>query len=539
MSQGGENLLWRGFIDERRIFLSTLPPTTAQLRLATGTVAVSAVLFLLLLPFAKQRVGELWAFIPIYQSAFVVCDVVTAVLLFGQFGFLRSRALLVLASGYLFTAFMAAAHALTFPGLFAQTGLLGAGPHSTAWIYNFWHAGFPLAFIGYAALKGDGGQVRISTRAAVLASVATVLALVVGLTALATAGRELLPSLMRANQSLPAQFIVIHCVWLLSAIAAAVLWWRKPHSTLDIWLMVVMAIWFFDVALSAAFNAGRWDVGFFAGRIYGLAAASFVLIVLMVENGSLYGRLVAAHESEFRERRRAQEKAVELSEVNKELEAFSYSVSHDLRAPLRAVDGYARMLEEDHAAQLDGEGRRLLGEVRAGSGEMARMIDDLLEFSRTGKQQLQKDHVDMTALAREVTQKLAGEYSKTKVEIAELPGAFADRNLLRQALVNLVGNAFKYTGKRAEARIEIGARQEQGENVYWVRDNGAGFDMRFAAKLFGVFQRMHRAEEFPGTGVGLAIVQRVISRHGGRVWAEAKPDAGACFFFSLPRTEAD
>jgi light-regulated signal transduction histidine kinase (bacteriophytochrome) len=222
-----------------------------------------------------------------------------------------------------------------------------------------------------------------------------------------------------------------------------------------------------------------------------------------------------------------------LETANKELESFSYSVSHDLRAPLRAVDGYARMLEEDYAARLDDEGRRLLGVVRQSSVRMGRLIDDLLAFSRLGRQQPAKQLVDMTELARDVVTELRNG-AAASVELGALPSARADRALIRQVWTNLVGNALKYSGKRADARVEIGGRQDGGESVYWVRDNGVGFDMRYADKLFGVFQRLHRVDEFDGTGVGLAIVQRVVARHGGRVWAQAKPGEGACFHFSLP-----
>jgi PAS domain S-box-containing protein len=226
---------------------------------------------------------------------------------------------------------------------------------------------------------------------------------------------------------------------------------------------------------------------------------------------------------------------VELEATNKELESFTYSVSHDLRSPLRAVDGYARMLEEDYAGGLDDEGRRLLGVVRSSSRQMGQLIDDLLAFSRLGRQELFKREVDMHALAREVVDELA-RGSSARVELGLLPSVQADRALLKQAWANLVGNALKYSGKRQGARIEIGGREEQAENVYWVRDNGVGFDMRYADKLFGVFQRLHGQDAFPGTGVGLAIVQRVITRHGGRVWAEGRPGEGACFYFSLLRT---
>jgi light-regulated signal transduction histidine kinase (bacteriophytochrome) len=229
-----------------------------------------------------------------------------------------------------------------------------------------------------------------------------------------------------------------------------------------------------------------------------------------------------------------QKRTEALAAANKELESFSYSVSHDLRAPLRAVDGYARMLEEDYAERLDEEGRRLLSVVRQSSQRMGRLIDDLLAFSRLGRQEPSKQVLDMAELAREVVNELRNG-STASVRLDALPRARADRALMRQVWVNLVGNALKYSGKRNDAEIEIGGRQETGQNVYWVRDNGVGFDMRYADKLFGVFQRLHRSDEFDGTGVGLAIVQRVVTRHGGRVWAEAKPGQGACFHFSLPQ----
>lgn len=231
---------------------------------------------------------------------------------------------------------------------------------------------------------------------------------------------------------------------------------------------------------------------------------------------------------------RVQQRTAELEASNKELESFSYSVSHDLRAPLRAVDGYARMLEEDYGARLDDEGRRLLGVVRGASVRMGQLIDDLLAFSRLGRQEPVRRPLDMTALVREVL----AEMGAARVELAVLPAASADAALLSQVWSNLLGNAVKYSGKRADARVEVGGREAPAETVYWVRDNGVGFDMRYADKLFGVFQRLHRADEFPGTGVGLAIVQRVVARHGGRVWAESRPGEGACFYFSLPREAA-
>ena len=245
------------------------------------------------------------------------------------------------------------------------------------------------------------------------------------------------------------------------------------------------------------------------------------------------GRYVMSRSTVFdvTARKRSEER---LSELNKELESFSYSVSHDLRAPLRAIDGYARMLDEDSGPQLGDEGRRLLGVVRSSARRMGRLIDDLLEFSRLGQLEPARSRLDMAALVRETAAELGADHPRATVDVADLPPAPGDRALLKQVWSNLLGNALKYSAQAEAPRIEIAGRTDGEMLVYSVRDNGVGFDMRYAGKLFGVFQRLHRQDEFPGTGVGLAIVQRIVSRHGGRVWADARPGEGACFSFSLP-----
>jgi signal transduction histidine kinase len=235
---------------------------------------------------------------------------------------------------------------------------------------------------------------------------------------------------------------------------------------------------------------------------------------------------------------RVRTRTAELEGAVKELDAFSYSVSHDLRAPARAVDGYARMLQEDFGDRLDDEGRRLLGVVRAEAARMGQLIDDLLALSRSGRQAMQAGPVDMEGLVREVLEASRGEYPAAQVTVAPLPPAVGDRALLRQVWANLVGNALKYSAKVSTPRIEIGGSADGAHFQYWVRDNGAGFDARYAGKLFTVFQRLHHADEFPGTGVGLAIVQRIVARHGGQVAAESGPGAGARFSFTLPAREA-
>ena len=696
----------RELTDERPIFLSTLPAGARERRLALLVVAVSAAIFVAAVPFAKVPLTPVWAFIPIYESTLVVNDLVTAVLLFGQFSFLKSRALLVLASGYLFTSFITVAHALTFPGLFAPTGLLGAGPQSTAWLYMFWHGGFPLVVVAYALLKDHGKETKqtpSSAGVAVLFSVAAVLIVVCGLTLMATMGQDSLPALMQGNRYTPAQIVVMSSVWALSLVAVFFLWRRRPQTVLDLWLMVVMCAWLFDMALSGVFNAGRFDLGFYAGRIYGLLAGSFVLMMLLIENSMLYGRLVETHGKHARRlqilheidravaaeetpeaiagaaiqplrevlgvaraivnifdlaagevewlaaagRRRThvgpgvrysirlmgdvealkrgepqlidtkalppgpevdallasgvhvymvmpmiaggeligavsfggetakfpdeqksiarevatqlaiavrqarlyervklhseelelrvRERTAELQAANTELDAFSYSVSHDLRAPLRAVDGYARMLEEDYGGKLDAEGNRLLGVVRTSSRQMGRLIDDLLAFSRLGREPLRTRPVQLDSLVQQIIDETRLSHNGRTIDfvVGNLGTAEADPALLKQALANLLSNAIKFTRDKDPAVVEVGCRNASDPAVYYVKDNGAGFDMKYYDKLFGVFQRLHSTAEYPGTGVGLAIVQRVINRHGGRVWAESKPDEGAAFYFTL------
>jgi PAS domain S-box-containing protein len=231
------------------------------------------------------------------------------------------------------------------------------------------------------------------------------------------------------------------------------------------------------------------------------------------------------------------QRTAELENANKELEAFSYSVSHDLRAPLRAVDGFSQAVVEDFGPQLPEEGRHYLKTIREGAQKMGALIDDLLTFSRLSRLPLNKRSVNTKRIVDETLAELGFPVAERKIDmrIAELPPSVGDSALLKQLWLNLLSNALKYTQRRDSAVIEVGCSREgeKDENVFFVRDNGTGFDMRYADKLFGVFQRLHRAEEFEGTGVGLAIVQRIVHRHGGRIWAEAALDKGATFYFTL------
>ena len=232
---------------------------------------------------------------------------------------------------------------------------------------------------------------------------------------------------------------------------------------------------------------------------------------------------------------RVEERTAQLEAAIRELEAFSYSVSHDLRAPLRAINGFSRILSNEFSSKLDEEARTFLQKIILSGKKMSRLIDDLLDFSRLSRKPLQKQGVDPNPIVRTVIDSLEMETIGHPIQwsLSTLPIAHADPMLLQQVYANLIGNAVKYSRNRQPAQIEIGSFHQTNETVYFVRDNGAGFDMKYAEKLFGVFQRLHREEEFEGTGIGLATVHRIIQRHGGRIWAEARPDEGATFYFTI------
>ncbi len=225
--------------------------------------------------------------------------------------------------------------------------------------------------------------------------------------------------------------------------------------------------------------------------------------------------------------------------MNKELEAFSYSVSHDLRAPLRAIDGFSLALLEDCGEKLNAEERGYLLRIRAGTKRMGELIDDLLKLARTARCEMVRERVDLSGLAQEIASQfqISETERRTKFIITSNLVVVGDRGLLKVALENLLDNARKFSSKRPDPRVEFGVRQHDSQRIYFVRDNGAGFDMRYSDKLFSTFQRLHEEQDYPGTGVGLASVQRIIQRHGGRIWAESTPGQGATFYFTLDPVE--
>jgi signal transduction histidine kinase len=501
-----------GVVEESRIFLSTLPADRRERRLAMAVVLVSAAVFVAVAPFARRPLVEVPAFLGIYQSALIVCDLITAVLLFGQFAILRSRALLVLASGYLFGAAMAVFHGLSFPGLFAPTGLLGSGPQTTAWLYFFWHLGFPATVIAYALLR-DVQTRRLAPRAgtAIAAASAAAIAAAGALMLLATAGHDALPVIMRGNADFAAKYAIAWGTALFTLAALPVLWRRRPLSVLDVWLMVVICAWLFDVALAAVFNAGRFSVGWYAGRIYGLAASSFVLAVLLLENGTLYAQLARALEGARSERRRAEDKTAELNEVNASLERRIRARTAELEASnlelrrsreelheLATAGATAREQEKSRVARElhDELGQTLTAlridiawlEERASGGDervaakfaaMRALLDDMVAATRRIAADLRPLLLDDLGLVPAVEWLVQNferhhgvecrlEVDPPDIDLAD-PQSTAVFRIIQESLTNVARHA-------GASRVEVTLSRADGEIRVRVRDNGRGFD---------------------------------------------------------------
>jgi signal transduction histidine kinase len=540
---------------ERRIFLSTLPPGHRERRLALAVIVASVAVFLLAAPFAKVMLTPVAAFIPIYQSALILNDLITAVLLFGQFSFLKSRALLVLASGYLFSAAMAVAHALTFPGLFAPTGLLSAGSQSTGWLYFMWHAGFPLFIIAYTRLSRGGpaaNQWLVRARIGIPFSIAATLTAAIGLTLLATAGQEVLPTIMVGNRVAPAQVFVSTTTWMLSLVALVLLWWRRPHSVLDLWLMVVLCAWLFDSALASVLNTGRYDVGWYAGRVYGLLASSFVLMVLLVENSVLYVRLFQAHQNLAAANREleASQAALkvrgdELQATNAELAAaskakdhFLATMSHELRTPLNAILGFTGTLLMKLPGPLTGDQEKQLGIIHASGKHLLSLINDLLDLARieSGKVDLKREKVVGQEVVNEVIEamRLIAEQKGLRLE-SKAPSAdvstITDRRALLQIVMNLTNNAIKYTDT-GSVLIELAQRHDNNRLLteFSVTDTGVGIKEDDRARLFAAFEPLGDPDSRrESTGLGLYYSRRLAELIGGEITVQSEYGQGSTF----------
>jgi signal transduction histidine kinase/DNA-binding response OmpR family regulator len=564
-------------------WLAEAPADRDERRLALAVVLVSVALFAVAALWAKVQLPAVWAFIPIYESALVLCDLITAVLLFGQCRIARSRALLVLAGGYLFTAAATVAHALTFPGLFSATGLLGATPQTTAWIYMFWHGGFPLVVIAYVLLSGHPSDSMPAPGERMTGSVLLASALAIGATVAFTAWavNDGLPPIMQGNRYTPTLIFVVSTVWGLSLLAMVVLWWRRrPFSVLDLWLAVVMCAWLFDVGLAAVFNAGRFDLGFYAGRVYGLLAASFVLVRLLLENSVLHAALQTTHAEERRRSAELQRVSQELAATNAELSAtnhelqeqsrfkseFLANMSHELRTPLNAVIGFSEMLKDGMAGVLTERQRTFAGHIYKGGHHLLALINDILDLSKieAGKVDIALEPVALEASVNEALTMVSELARGRSVQVVPqfdgpLGSLQADRRRLKQIVLNLVTNGIKFTPPGGQVSVRIGPVDRvhaqsalpgpgpglrmplpAGDDTRFVEisvhDTGIGIAHDDIHKLFKPFTQLSNTvtRSVEGTGLGLVMVHRLAELHGGTVAVSSEPGQGSCFTVWLP-----
>jgi signal transduction histidine kinase/CheY-like chemotaxis protein len=524
---------------DRPSFLLNQPAGPAERWRALAVLLVSALIFAAVAPHARLQLTPVPAFIPAYESALVIIDLITASLLFGQYRILRIRALLVLGSGYLFSALIAAGHALSFPGLFAPSGLLGAGPQSTAWIYMFWHAGFPLFVAIYAWLPREPAAPHLGWALGVPALAAM---LGMGLVALATTGQHLLPAIMAGQRYTPVMLGTVTGVWLFSLAALGMLAWRRrPLTVLDLWLSVVLCAWLFDIALSAMLNAGRYDLGFYAGRVYGLVACSVVLLELLLENAMLYAQLVQAHDSE---RRRSGSLSVARDEARAADAAkslFLASMSHEIRTPMNAVIGLTHLTLQ---TRLDDQQRDYLTKVHMSSKALLSLLNDILDYSKVeaGKMTLEAEEFSPEELIEGVGQLFSARFEEAGLDLVfeidkDLPLRLVGDSLrLTQVLNNLVGNAVKFTPRgEIVVRAELVARQAERACLrIAVRDTGIGLTKEQTGRLFDVFSQADgaTARRYGGTGLGLAICKRLVELMDGTISVESEPGVGSTFSFT-------
>ena len=553
-------------------FLSTAAAGPGDRRLAWIVVALSTLGFVAALPFAQIGLPEISAFIPAYEAALILISGITAVMLFGQFRGSRSPALLVLAAGYLYDLLLIVPHALSFPDAFAPGGLLGGG-QTTPWLFCFWHGGFPLFVIGYACLstrenrreRADDG---VDAALVGLTIVGTV-ALAAGLTALALNHETLLPALMAGNTHTAALTVTVTVTWLLGVAAILVVWRRRRHSVLDLWLMVMLCAWVFDIALSAIFNHQRFDLGFYAGRAYGLLAASFVLGVLLVETGGLHSRLAAAkalvddyaHGLEERVRERTAELETEVAGRQKaeaqlhqsqKMEALGQltgGLAHDFNNHLGIIIGNLDLLADQ--TELREDQKELVQEALAASFNGAELTRRLLAFARC--QPLRPARIEVNKLVEGIT-KLLRRTLGERIEIRfnpdpAIPAIVADPSQLETAIANLANNARDAMPKGGRLTITTGVRfldeDYAAEHVevipggyvlIEVNDTGTGMPPDVAARVFEPF--FTTKEPGKGTGLGLSMVFGFLRQSGGHISAYSEPGSGTTFRLYLRPAEA-
>jgi signal transduction histidine kinase len=513
-------------------WLVDLPATPRQQWSALAVAAALLLIFAILAPFTAVPLPRIDAFIPSLEAMVFVTDFITSVLLFALFSIYHSRALLVLAGGYLFTALIVIPHALTFPGAFSPTGLLGAGLQSTAWLWIFWHAGFPAAMLAYAWLRSPKRKkfaMHTPGLPAIGWSVVIVVTVVCGLTWLAIAGDEFLPRLFldRARPTMTGHYTAISMIGI-CAVATAALWPHR-HYVLDQWLMVVGLAWILEMAFTALFINPRFSLGFYAGRSLSLVTSTVVLAVLLAETTRLYARLARSNMMLQRERN------------NKlmNLEAVAASISHEVRQPLTAISSSASAARRflGHVPPNLEEIRLAQDRVISDSFRASQILDNIRALFGRGDQA--HEPVDVNEIVLGVLSTLGGELKDhnimTRTELTnELPLVMGHRGQLQEVLLNLVRNAIEAMETIKDGRRLLLVRTERhghDEIVVEVEDSGPGIDPKDSGKIFEAFI----TTKAQGMGLGLAMCRMIIERHGGQLSAlSSERESGALFQFILP-----
>ena len=526
------------------ILLSTLPASAVHRCTALIVALFLVASFLAVLPFARVTANSVPAFVVAQQSILVITDIITAVLLFGQYSIGRSHGLNILAGGYLFTALIVIPHALTFPGAFSPSGLVNAGPQGTAWLYLAWHAVLPLTIVAYKFYPKCDKVNEPSSVGAVRGILITALAAVGAvmlLTLIAMAAPETLPAVMTGNHFTKVARVAVGIVLGLTLAALLALACQRPHSVLNLWLMVVMFAWLCAIALGSFISKGRFDIGWYAGRIFAALASTMVLIVLLSETIMLYARTVRSAASERREReRRLREMETVLAHLARigDLSQIVSSLIHELGQPLTAISNYldagVHLVDATTSERLKQILERAAEQTRRATG----IIQHLREFisGRSSEKQLN----DISKVLNDgVRFALVG--VRTDAPVVEIhcdPGAsyaLFDRVQIEQVIFNLVRNAAEAMIGSRERVLTITGTLNDG-NIVEVRvaDTGPGLSPEVHAKLFEPFVTTKAS----GLGVGLSICRFIIEDHGGRLWAEDHLGGGTVFCFTLPVAHA-
>jgi signal transduction histidine kinase len=517
-----------------KTWLANLPPTSRQIRAAVAASVILVVVLGIVAPLASKQLPQINAFIPSFEAVVFVTDLITSVLLFSQFSISHGPALLALASGYLFTALIVIPHALTFPGAFSETGLLGAGLQSTAWLYWFWHFGFPVAVLSYGLLKNKKQtkrQYSFSSPSAISLSVAIVSIVVCGLTLLATAGNDIMPRLFQDRVHInPLNHAVGAITILVCMITLAVLWARRS-SVLDLWLMVVVVAAISELVLAVALVSGRYSLGFYAGRMFSLVTSTTVLVVLLTETTRLYARI--AHSNIMLEQER--------SNKLMNLEAMIASIAHEAKQPLTGITTRSNALLRflDHAPPNLEKVRSAAEGIISGSHRISEILDNIRALF--GKSEAPKEPVNINDLTLNVLQALEMELKSRDIEVrvelaSELPPVLGSRGHLQEVINNLVQNAIDAMNSVKDDRRILHVRtgnSNGGDIKVEIEDTGSGIDPKNSDKMFDAFvtTKPH------GMGLGLAICRLIVERHNGQISAWPAQPRGTIFQVILPQND--